>query len=241
VIVARRNFERAAPYLLSILFHVLLLIAIVLLPRIETFISPPEQTLSVEIVTSEQFREISESGKTKDEQIANPVEAGPAPVVHGEANALPEPPRPRALGPQAVETEAPGTWHTAIKILSVAALSDPRNKKAKAALPTLETSTRYEQLCNFEAVLQIRQKEVQFRPELVIAYAMAAARLSADVVTAEGAAFQSQGRWYNLAFKCRISPRQQKVLAFEFAIGAAIPRSEWASHYLPASSQGAGD
>lgn len=241
MIVARRHFERAAPYLLSIIFHLLLLIAIVFLPRVETFISPPEQTLSVEIVTSEQLREISESGKPKDGQIAKPVEASPAPVVHSESNAALEPPRSRAPAPQAVETEAPGTWHTAVKILSTAALADPRNKKAKAALPTLETSTRYEQLCNFEAGLQIRQKDNQFRPELVIAYAMAAAKLSADLVTAEGAAFQSQGRWYNLAFKCRISPRQQKVLAFEFAIGTAVPRSEWAAHYLPASSQGAGD
>jgi len=70
---------------------------------------------------------------------------------------------------------------------------------------------------------------------------MLATRVSGNVITAEGAAFQSHGRWYSLSFKCHFSPRLRKVLAFEFVVGRPIPRSEWAAHYLPASSQGSGE
>ncbi|MFI5013544.1 MAG: DUF930 domain-containing protein [Hyphomicrobiales bacterium] len=211
------------------------------MPSTEALVPPPEETLSVEIVTPEQFKELSDSARPKDIQTATPVETSPVPVMPGEANATPGPPQPLAPGPAPVDAEAPRKWHTAVRMLSAVALSDPHNKKAKDALPSLEPGTRLEQLCNFEAVLQIHQKETEFRPEFVIAYAMLATKTADNVITADGAAFQSQGRWYNFAFKCRISPRQQKVLAFEFAIGAPIPKSEWASHYLPVSQQGSGD
>ncbi len=105
----------------------------------------------------------------------------------------------------------------------------------------LETNARLERLCNLEALLQISQKEAQFHPETVIAYAMRETRSDGDSIIADGAAFHSQGQWYNLAFKCRISAAQQKVSAFEFATGAAIPERDWAAHDLPRGAMQAAD
>jgi hypothetical protein len=61
------------------------------------------------------------------------------------------------------------------------------------------------------------------------------------MLTAEGAAFRSEGKWYELAFKCRISPFRQKVEAFDFAIGGAMPKRDWSSHNLPDTLTGMGD
>ena len=96
-------------------------------------------------------------------------------------------------------------------------------------------------MVEIEAILQISQKETQFRPETVIAYAMRETRSDGESIIADGAAFHSAGQWYNLVFKCRISARQQKVSAFEFAIGAAIPERDWASHDLPRGAMQAAD
>jgi Domain of Unknown Function (DUF930) len=96
------------------------------------------------------------------------------------------------------------------------------------------------QLCNLEALLRISRKETQFRPETVIAYAMLATRSDGNSIIADGAAFHSNGQWRNLAFKRQIAPRQQKLSAFEFATGAAIPERDWESHDLPRGSMQTG-
>ena len=61
------------------------------------------------------------------------------------------------------------------------------------------------------------------------------------LVVADGAAFQSEGGWYNLSFRCRFSPGSEKVQGFEFAIGAPIPRKDWEAHNLPSHPAGLAD
>ena len=102
-------------------------------------------------------------------------------------------------------------------------------------LTHVEPQTALEQICDFEAILQIGRIETDFAPDAVVAYAMQDIRTSDGVIVAEGAAFRSRGQWYNLKFKCRIS-RNQRVLGFEFVVGEAVPRAEWAAHALAAGS-----
>jgi hypothetical protein len=239
MVVSERAMERrqrAAPYLLSALLHGLL-IALAFVPAPEASLPPTDET-SVEVLSPGQFDAIVNAAKAPERAAEKPVEKNPARPPPVEAGALSAPPR-AAPGP-APDEGAP-IWRQAAQILSEAALASPRYKKTMEKLKMLEANTRLEQLCNLEAILQIRRGETQFRPESVIAYAMAATRTDGDVIIADGAAFRSNGKWYHLAFKCRITPRQQKVAAFEFAAGAAIPERDWASHDLPRELTAGGD
>jgi hypothetical protein len=233
---AFEDCERIAPALCSALLHGLLLIALVLGPAIGEKPPPAEET-AVDILSPEQFDQTMRRAKAPDRPAEKPTEKSPAraPAETGDLPASAAPtshPAPGEEGP---------IWRKAAQILSEARLADPRHRKLAARLRLLETNTRLEQICNLEALLQISQREKQFHPETVIAYAMRETRSDGDSIVADGAAFHSDGQWYNLAFKCRISVRQQKVSAFEFATGAAIPERDWASHDLPRGAMQAAD
>ncbi|MBQ9352062.1 MAG: DUF930 domain-containing protein [Phyllobacterium sp.] len=120
----------------------------------------------------------------------------------------------------------------AATMLSAGVLADPRSRQTREALPTLELGTRLEQICNLEAMAQVAKWDKSFKPDRVIAYAMAATKVKSGVITATGAAMRSGGNWYNLAFNCGISPETQQVQSFEFTVGKSIPREEWADHAL---------
>ncbi len=232
----RRDRERFAACLISIAAHALLLGLLLVLSRTEPNLPPAEETFSVEILTAEQFASLAAPVKRFEERLPQaPSEVQPSPEAGSEANAAPRAPDAAAAPPVAAPAAPPveGVWHQATRLLSEAALVDPRNKKATDKLPKLEVSAHLEQLCNLEAILQIRQSGTEFRPEFVVAYAMGDTRNVAGMLIADGAAFRSGGKWYNLAFKCRISARRQKVEAFAFAVGAAIPKRDWAAHDLP--------
>ena len=57
-------------------------------------------------------------------------------------------------------------------MLSAAALDDPGNKTVAPKLARVEPNTRREQICDFEAILQIGRMEPGFTPDSVVAYAM---------------------------------------------------------------------
>ena len=237
----RKGWRSLSPYLISLLCHVLLIGAIVVLERVEPGSAPAEESLSVDLVTKEEFARLAAPAKGLERALQVPDDGATPPKAPPDLfsafpPAAPEAPSIPPAAPAPVETEP--RWRRAGRMLSQAALLDPRNKKILDTLPMLELSTRLEQLCDMEAALQIRQIEDQFRPEFVVAYAMRATRTVDRFLIADGAAFLSQGQWYRLAFKCRISPRGQKVEAFEFAIGAAIPKRDWAAHNLPGELTG---
>lgn len=54
--------------------------------------------------------------------------------------------------------------------------------------------------------------------------------LSASTVDANGAAFRSRKHWYNLEFKCAVTPDIASVSSFEFLVEDEIPKGEWLSH-----------
>ncbi|WP_158812775.1 DUF930 domain-containing protein [Methylocapsa sp. S129] len=239
VVVSRtmERYERAAPWLLSALLHILLIVALAAALTNEANL-PPTQETSVDVLSPEQFNAIVDAAKTPDHAAEKPAENNPAQQAPADFGVLLAPPLP---GPDPAPRESARTWRQATQILSEAALADPRHKKMAAKLDLLEANTRLEQLCNLEAILQIGERETQFQPETVIAYAMKATRSDDDLIIADGAAFWSHGKWYNLAFKCRISPRQKKVSAFEFATGDSIPERDWAAHDLPRQQTAGGD
>jgi hypothetical protein len=201
--------------IVSAVLHLLLVLALIALARPFRFKAPLEETIDLQIVPA-----AAPETKPADLPVLPPVSA-PLP------DALPAPRQEAASA--AMEQPA---MHKATTMLSAVVLADPRSRQTREALPTLELGTRLEQICNLEAMAQVAKWDKSFKPDRVIAYAMAATKVKSGVITATGAAMRSGGNWYNLAFNCGISPETQQVQSFEFTVGKPIPREEWADHAL---------
>ena len=190
------------------------------------------EELPVEVLTLQQF----------EEQTRRPG-ASPAPVPAPRPAPLPPPPpaatpvlppaRPAPPpGAAAPAPPAPGETVHARTVLSTAILASPKSRRAREKLARVEVSTRLEQICGIEAMAQIADMNWGFQPIAVVAYAMEDVRREGEALVAPGAAFLSAHHWYRLRFRCGISPATQRVTAFDFSVGAEIPRRDWESHGL---------
>ena len=63
------------------------------------------------------------------------------------------------------------------QLFSASALADPHSKGAVAALGQLAAEERVIQLCNVETMEQVRRWKSDYRPDFVVAYATADAKL----------------------------------------------------------------
>lgn len=137
-----------------------------------------------------------------------------------------------ALSPNERREPRSEAWAQSRNILSSQELADPRNRKAVESLKHLEPQTRSQQLCDLEAILQINRQFDGYAVDFVIAYATEAVVRKGDAVIAHGAAFHSNGRWYNLAFECQLTGKGG-VAHLKFKLGEAIDEERWADLNLP--------
>ena len=152
-------------------------------------------------------------------------------------SAPPELPKPSNVEPASLNVEPASLQETmmrAERLFSADVLADPRSRQAREALPHLAMSDRMIQLCNIEALEQVHMWKADFQPDTLVAHAMADAKLIGRTTAADGGAFRSKRRWYNIRFRCEVAPDLTKVVAFEFQVGEEIPKSEWESHNLTA-------
>ena len=156
-----------------------------------------------------------------------PSTAGSAPQI--EARSRPADAQPSVALPEA-HSDA---WAQSRVILSSQELAEPRNRKTAESLKHLEPQTRVQQVCNLEAILQINRQYDQYAVDFVVAYATHAVVRKGDAIIAHGAAFHSNGQWYNLVFECQLSANQRDVAHLKFKLGDAIPGDQWADLNLP--------
>ncbi len=208
----------------SIIVHVLLVAILISIPQKRWAQSQPEKIL-VQILTPQQFEAATEPAVLQtDAETPQPVHATPSPDrFTGRPVSLPIPPKPKGTGMIKVT-----------KILSGTVLEDPRSRQARLALRQLSDIDRREQLCNLEAMEQVQAWNGDYEPERLVAYAMADTLVTGNVVQADGAAFRSKRKWYNLKYRCEVTADLVTVTAFEFSVGDPIPRKDWDAHYLPA-------
>lgn len=121
------------------------------------------------------------------------------------------------------------------ELFSQQVLADPRSRKARESMRHLVSEERVIQLCNIEAMEQIHRSNAAFRPEILIAYAMAEPKFSGASLLVTGGAFRSRRRWYNIRYKCDVSAAN--VVSFEFLTGDEIPQSDWGMHNLTARDE----
>lgn len=209
---ADRRWRRGL--VLSLVLHAGLLIALFSLPPERHRAARAVRGISVDIV-----RAAPTSAPVADAAATAEAETAAAPA---------EPPQPQPQQPE------PPAMVTATRMLSARILDDPENREVRGVLAGLMDDEQMIQLCSLEGMEQIAAWKPSFRPEQLIAYAMKDARLEGDVVLADGGAVLSRRQWYDVAFRCELTPDHRTVTAFAFRVGDAIPRSEWASHYLSA-------
>ncbi len=217
--------EEASPWGIpaSFLFHGLLVVALLLSPAAPRLMHAPDVSVAVDILTPQQFHAAVDP---KAEPVAPPPVAAPAPAA----------PESRALPPatQPIAPKAPSGMIVAKTMLSEKTLADPRSGQARRELATFADGERVVQLCNLEAMDQVEAWRRDFQPDRVVAYARSDAKMTGDTIVADGAAFRSRQKWYDIKFKCEVAPDHAKVVAFEFQVGDPVPRDKWEELNLPA-------
>jgi hypothetical protein len=217
--LARDRDALAAAALLATLLHLALLRWLALYSQAPAS-DPPSPETEIALVSASDI----DSDKTPAPTNAA---APPAPKTGPEIQArLP----PADDGRREERSEV---WAQSRTILSSQELAEPRNRKTAEVMKRLEPQTRLQQLCNLEAILQINRQYEDYAADFVIAYAREAVVRKGDAIIAHGAAFHSNGQWYNLAFECQLSANQQDVARLKFKLGDAIPGDQWADLNLP--------
>jgi hypothetical protein len=212
----------------SLGFHLVIGLALLLAVTPRRQVSSSEDSVSVDVLTPQQFEAASRPPAAVALNHAEPQPlngASAEPATESPAPDFAELPtdRPR---PQA------NVMVQAAHLQSAKVLADPRSAKARKTLGQLAPSERIVQLCNIEAMEQIHLWKPALKPDFLVAYAMADTELSGQKLTADGGAFRSRSRWYNIGFTCEVTPDLKQVVSFAFAVGSEIPKSDWADHNL---------
>lgn len=211
----------------SVALHAGLLAALFLLTPLRTFVAPEPQAISVDLVPFTAFEPVPEPAP----QATAPPEVAAPPVDAPAADTAPAQPAPGAP-----EREADGTFR-ATKLYAAAMLKRPDMASVRRSFGTLASSEQLMQICNIEALEQIRLAAPQYDPDTMVSYAMAQPITSGLMLSALGGAFRSRRQWFNVSFQCIASPTLDGVDSFSFKLGEAIPESEWEEHYLNAEDK----
>ena len=119
-----------------------------------------------------------------------------------------------------------GAMTSATQLFSDALLDDPRVRTAIAGMPRSE---RANLLCMTEMRGQLRAARPPRPPEILPSFRLP----TGTVLEPRQAAFRSQGKWFDLAFRCEVDEGVTKVQKFSYRIGDAIPRAEWSQRGFP--------
>jgi hypothetical protein len=215
----------------SVALHAGLLAALFLLTPLRSFVVPEPTAISVDLIP------MSALEPQPVEATAPPQLAVQAPVEASEPTA-PAADRQSQQVPAAgvPSRDADGTFH-ATKLYAATMLNQPEMKSVKRGLATLASSEKVMQLCNIEALEQIRLAASQYVPDTLVSYAMASPIQTGLMLTAMGGAFRSRRLWYGVSFECVAAPTLDGVTSFSFKLGEAIPRDQWEEHFLNAEDE----
>jgi len=207
-----RRSERAIPWgvVASTGVHALL-VAILPLFALSNAITPPAQPKAVEV------------------ELISPADLEP-PAAPPEAPVLATPQVAPEADPAETAPPPPSSPIEATQFFAGKILQE--DKKIAAALPTLGNDERVIQLCNIEALEQIKAARPEFAPDTLVAYAFGDMNVAGGILAAPGAAFRSRRHWWTVSLKCAVADDYSAVTAFEFTLGDEVPKDEWEAHYL---------
>jgi hypothetical protein len=177
------------------------------------------RSIAVELMTAAQFAALTAPAETP------PPTAAPTEPAVASPGANAATPAPKA---------APDGTIRATEFFAGSVLAEPESANLRQAMTTLDGSERLVQLCNIEAVEQIRHARPEFAPDTVVPYAMADMAVRDGALIADGGAFRSRREWYEVHFSCVGAADYSAVERFEFSVGSFIPHDQWDAHDLTA-------
>lgn len=202
----------------SLLLHGLLL-ALLVVGQTVPVVPPVLPSVDVDLISTAQFSALL-APPAPPPQLAVPVPA-------------PEPDAPQPSSPAAPATSPNGPFRAA-DFYAGSLLAEPESARLRQAMRTLADPERVVQLCDIEAMEQVRRARPDFDPDMVVPYAMAETNMRHGALVATGGAFRSRREWYELSFRCTPAADFSHVEAFEFTLGDPIPHELWEEHYLTA-------
>jgi Domain of Unknown Function (DUF930) len=121
----------------------------------------------------------------------------------------------------------------AIAIMATqATAASTRKDRLVRSLERLAPTERLEQICDYTAMQKIGKARNPFHPDRAISDARTSTIVIKDTITANGAAFRSRDKWYELTYTCTATPDHLKVVSFDYKIGPEIPEKKWSTYHL---------
>ncbi|HWK96203.1 MAG TPA: DUF930 domain-containing protein [Pseudolabrys sp.] len=112
------------------------------------------------------------------------------------------------------------------------ALSSSSGAQHLPILQRVDPNTRQEQICDIALMDRIGRDRREYSPDRAKSDALAHPHHGRGSLRAEGAAFRSGGRWYKVAFVCRTTADNLKVISLTYKIGGRIPQEKLADYDL---------
>lgn len=222
--------NRAVAPVLALTLHALLLTALIVVVRPHLLPPPPPlTTISVDLVPE------TEIAASPEASAPQPVPSTPAstdaatsitPEGSGDAVATDGAPASR-------DTPA-GKLYTATQFYSGKLLATPAMARIRRELTGFASSERVIQLCNIEALEQIRRAQPGSSPDTLVGYAFADIDQRGLSLTAPGGAYRAHRHWYHFDYTCTATADLAGVSAFTFRLGDDIPPAQWDAHSLNA-------
>ena len=99
-------------------------------------------------------------------------------------------------------------------------------------LKELSGTTRFDQACSLQALLEINKDRNGYHPSHAPVDALSQPQIKGDEMTGNGGAMRSHDKWYQYSFTCVTTPDHLRVTSFKYKIDKPIPHQEWASLHL---------
>lgn len=147
------------------------------------------------------------------------------------------PPAPLTIVPAQAPAGEPGMTQ-ASRFYASGILGDPANQELQGNFSRLADSEQLIQLCNIEALEQLRGEPGADEPDALVGYAFDDMTAANGQLEAKGGAFRRGGQWYHVHYRCTVAADLRSVGAFEYEVGALVPQSEWEEHFLNRNDEG---
>jgi hypothetical protein len=215
----------------SIALHLALAALALLVVQPRPLVAPQPVAIEVELVGAPPDQPAMAPDPAP--QMAHPA-AGPMPSAPA-ASTEPSAAAPDADGAPEARNTPSGKLFTATRLYTGKLLTEPKMVKVRRELGNLAGSERVVQLCNIEALEQIRLAEPSTDPDTLVGYAFADLDQHGLELSASGGAFRSRRHWYAVTYHCTAGADLMSVTAFRFQLGDEIPQSAWEAHNLTAA------
>jgi hypothetical protein len=220
--------------IISLVAHCGVMILVLMLWRSSEFQAPPVNFIEVQLIT---LRPPSATPMAPmDDPAPNPEPETRPEGTTTAATATPTLPPPAtapSTPPAATPMEpAPQAMQEATEFYASDLLRRPENAQVRETLPLLAPDERIVQLCNIEALEQIRMANGGRFPDSLDTSAFKDTEISNGKLSAPLGAYRADRKWYYVTFECTPGSDRESVIAFTFELGDEVPQELWEEHEL---------